>query len=195
MQSTPSARNNLYPLSNTSGAPVDLPGDLNDLGISQSPVLFQMRWRSVLSGITLSFLFFGAAMSLGVGIGGVALQNANDSAQVGLLAAGWSVASLIVGLFFGSYLSSRVTLYRNLASMTVHGLTVAAVFFAIILSGAGGVTSSIGRNIGLSLADLTAQDASRAGICLFIAILSGSIFSVLGSWTGFKGMIKRSETL
>lgn len=90
-----------------------------------------LSWRSIVAGLTVSFLTLVLMLSLGMAFGGVGL--AEGARGFGVFTGIWFILSSIIALFAGAYFAARVSkTYANRVG-SAQGLVIAALFFGFII--------------------------------------------------------------
>lgn len=135
---------------------------INDVnGAASVPRTF-FSWRSIFAGLFITLLSFLVFTSLGLGLGGLALSDLEGLQTLGWSAAAWIIITMMISLFLGSYLATRVFNIISNKTGVAQGLTIAAVFFLLSAWTGGVVTGMMGRTIG-GMAGAAAGGAKGAG--------------------------------
>jgi len=96
------------------------------------PVRTRVSWGAIFAGAALAFTVYFVLSLLGTAVGlSVRDQMTNDSLGVGALV--WAVASLIVALFAGGYVTSHCTVGETHWEAAVHGIIMWGVLFVAIV--------------------------------------------------------------
>jgi hypothetical protein len=118
-----------------------------------------ISWKPIFAGLFVTFLIHATLMALGVAIGGATvsemLQNGGGPGRG--LAAGaaiWIGVSALLSLAAGSYFAARTSTYITRRIGAAQGLTIAALFFSIMLYGAGYALGGLGNAIGMGAMNL-----------------------------------------
>lgn len=113
---------------------------------------FRLRWPAVFAGALVALLAYATLAALGLGFSGEGLRSvlrgSAGSADFGFGAALWLVVAVVASLFFGGFISGRVGGLAPVRVGRLHGLVVAALFFAFLFSQAGAVVGSLGPGLG-----------------------------------------------
>lgn len=111
-----------------------------------------ISWRAIFAGTLIALLSYMILMSLGLAIGGSAIQGAiqggTDIGAVGIGSGIWLAVSVIVSLFLGSFFAARVSglVFNRIGR--VQGAVITALFFGIMLSQVGAAIGMVGRGVG-----------------------------------------------
>jgi hypothetical protein len=168
-------------------------------------------WKSIFAGVLVAFLTYFILTSLGAGIGGFRAAHLIDQNENGtglLTGAGiWLGLSCVLSLFLGSYFATRVSATPNRKIGGAHGVVIAAIFFGVLLNGAGPTLGSLTQvsgsmitnpGTGASTVVVTDADAERSartfadmGWILFVTFALGTAAAVLGGYEGSTKNTKR----
>lgn len=115
-----------------------------------------LSWRSVVAGLFISFLCFAILMSLGMAVGGLALNRMvqTPGAQEGFPTgvAIWFIVTTLLSLFAGSYFAARIANFITARIGGAQGLVIASIFFSLFLwqigLAVGWVGGGIARTVG-----------------------------------------------
>lgn len=126
----------------------------------QHPLL---SWRSVVAGLLIAFLAFAAIMSLGLGLGGVTLQNTADaSAQnAGIIGGVWFLISCVLSIALGSFFAARAAKLHTGQVAGAQGLVITALFFGVMFWQLSNMVAFVGGTAG-SAATTAAQVVGNA---------------------------------
>ncbi len=125
-----------------------------------------VSWRSVVAGLFITFLAFSILVTLGVAIGGLALDNMIEDRQGGGLSMGvaiWFVISTLLALFAGGYFAARVSNFITPRVGGAQGLVIASIFFVAFLWQIGATLGWAGSTIGSALGAAGRAAGSQAG--------------------------------
>jgi hypothetical protein len=113
-----------------------------------------ISYRAIVAGLLISMLAMIGLIGLGLGFGGIGLDEETSAHSVGVFSGIWFVVSVLLSLFIGSYFASRVSKFRTARVGSVQGLVIAALFlgffFYQIISGLASAGSAIGSLVGKS---------------------------------------------
>jgi hypothetical protein len=113
--------------------------------------LLNIHWSAVFAGLFVTFLTYFILMSLGLAVGASAFKNVleGDSSMrsVGSGASIWTLISVLVSLFMGSYISGRVSGWIATRIGYVQGAVITALFFTVMMSQAGIALGMLGKGI------------------------------------------------
>ena len=111
-----------------------------------------ISWRAVFAGMFIALLSYLILTSLGLAIGGGALQGIIEQREgagpIGIGSGIWLVVSTLVSLFIGGYAAGRVGGLIQTRIGSVQGAVIAALFFAVMFSQLGSVIGGLGRGLG-----------------------------------------------
>jgi hypothetical protein len=132
-------------------------------GISHS----LMSWKAVFAGTLVALLVYAILFALGIGIGGLSLQNVFQGADGKGLGIGTGIFVVlinIIALFAGGYFAARISNFHTPRIGSAQGLVIASIFFGIMfietLSVAGWATNKVGSavsQVGSVAADAVGQ--------------------------------------
>lgn len=111
-----------------------------------------ISWRAIFAGTLIALLSYMILMSLGMAIGGSAIQGAiqggTDMSSVGIGSVIWLAISVVVSLFLGAYFAARVSglVFNRIGR--VQGAVITALFFGLMLSQVGAAIGMVGRGVG-----------------------------------------------
>jgi hypothetical protein len=124
---------------------------------------FCVHWSAVFAGFFIAMLTYFILISLGTAIGAAGLKSViqGDTPLQGLGAGAglWTVLSVLICLFAGSYASSRVSGLVATRIGYTQGGVITALFFSVMLSGMG---LGLGT-LGLGLGSVTGNLVNAAG--------------------------------
>jgi hypothetical protein len=104
-------------------------------------------WKSVLGGVFISILGYMILTFLGTGIGGsvasTAISSGDFGSGIGTGAALWIGISAAISLYLGSYFAVRTSRFVTNRIGAAHGFVVSALFFILMIWGAGNVLGSL----------------------------------------------------
>lgn len=113
-----------------------------------------ISWKPIFAGLFVTLLIHATLMALGVAIGGATvsemIQNGGGPGRG--LAAGaaiWIGVSALLSLAAGSYFAARTSTFITGRIGAAQGLTIAALFFTLMLYGAGYAIGGLGNAIGV----------------------------------------------
>lgn len=113
-----------------------------------------ISYRAIVAGLLISMLAMIGFIGLGLGLGGMGLDEDTSARSVGIFSGVWFVVSVLVSLFTGAYFASRVSKFRTARVGSVQGLVIAALFlgffFYQIISALGTAGSAVGSLVGKS---------------------------------------------
>lgn len=116
------------------------------------PGTLSVHWSAVFAGVFIAMLTYFILMSLGFAVGASSLKSVvqGDGSMQGLgTGAGiWSLISVLISLFVGSYASGRVSGIIATRVGYTQGAVITAMFFTILLSGIGVSLGAIGAGLG-----------------------------------------------
>lgn len=122
-----------------------------------------VHWRAVFAGAFIAILVYFILMSLGVAIGGMGAANVMEGESspraFGVSAGIWTLCSVLISLFAGSYASSRVSGMIATRVGYVQGGVVASLFFLFMMSQVGVAMGLFSQ--GLAGAGIGARDLAR----------------------------------
>lgn len=134
----------------------------DDVAHTRPAELVRVSWASIFAGsmvglavvVTLTFL----GMSIGFGVVDPTIDE-NPLAGVGIGSAFWAALTMIIGLFVGGYVASRLAGQPNRTTAMLHGATVWSLVTVSVLILAG---TAVGGIVGGSVSAV-ASGASAAG--------------------------------
>ena len=106
-----------------------------------------VSWSSIWVGLAVSLLAFFTMTVLGVAFGGIALSDLEGFTAFSWGAAIWSILSGMLALFFGGFVTSRVSNFVSARAGTAQALTVSALFFVLLMSSGGAMIGAIGGTV------------------------------------------------
>lgn len=110
-----------------------------------------LSWRSILAGTLISLLCYAILMSLGLAIGSGQLKDVirgEGAGGLGIGSAIWLIASVLISLFVGGYFGGRAAGWITTRNGVTTGMVIAALFFGVMLTGAGNLVGFVGKGIG-----------------------------------------------
>jgi hypothetical protein len=111
-----------------------------------------VRWGAIFAGALIALLVYATLISLGMAFGGDSLQSVvtgeASAKSLGIGAAIWLVASVLLSLLAGGFVSGRVAGQVATRVGRIQGMVVSGLFFALMFSQAGAMIGSIGNGIG-----------------------------------------------
>lgn len=127
-----------------------------------------VQWRAVFAGAFISILTYLILMSLGIAVGGMGVLSVMDGQTAprafGVSAGVWTLVSVLISLFVGSYASSRVSGMIATRVGYVQGGVVTALFFTFMMSQVGVALGLFSQ--GLSGASSGSRDIARDPVVL-----------------------------
>jgi hypothetical protein len=122
-----------------------------------------LSWRSVVAGLLVAFLAHTAIMGLGLGLGGVTLQNTTDaSAQTaGIIGGAWFLIACVLSIALGSFFAARAAKLHTGQVAGAQGLVITALFFGVMFWQLSNMVAFVGGTAG-SAATTAAQTAATA---------------------------------
>ena len=113
-----------------------------------------ISYRAIVAGLLISMLAMIGFIGLGLGFGGMGLDEDTRAQSVGIFSGVWFIVSILLSLFIGSYFASRVSKFRTARVGSVQGLVISALFlgffFYQIISALGTAGSALGSLVGKS---------------------------------------------
>jgi hypothetical protein len=110
-----------------------------------------LHWSAVFAGVFVSLLVYVTLMSLGLAFGAGAVHNAFSSDEnfqgIAVGAGVWTVATIMISLFFGSYASGRASGIIATRIGYTQGAVITSLFFVAIVSQIGSTVGIFTRNI------------------------------------------------
>lgn len=110
-----------------------------------------LHWSGIFAGLFVTLLAYFALMSLGLGIGAEVVKDVlqgDESFQGIAIGAGfWTVASVLIALFIGSYASGRASGIIATRIGYTQGAVITALFFAVMVSQVGASVGILTRNL------------------------------------------------
>lgn len=111
-----------------------------------------VHWSAVFAGGFVTILVYFILMSLGLGIGANSVRSAiegEDSMQAISAGAGlWTVVSVLISLFIGSYASGRVSGIIATRVGYTQGAVITSLFFIAMITQVGFTMGTVGRGLG-----------------------------------------------
>jgi hypothetical protein len=110
----------------------------------------RISWGAIFAGGVMALATFLLLTLLGGSIG-LSIRDEINADTFGTTASIWAIASTIIALFVGGYITSRCTVGENAAESVVHGLIMWGVVFAVIVwLTATGVRAGFNAMIGVA---------------------------------------------
>lgn len=107
-----------------------------------------LSWRSIVAGLLVSLFVFAVLMSLGIAIGGVSLTDGASLKNSGIMGGLWVGFSILVSLFTGGYLASRISHFASPLVGLAQGAVVASLFMGVVFWQLAGFTSWVASAAG-----------------------------------------------
>lgn len=129
--------------------------DVDDL----LPVRSRVSWSAVLAGAVIALAVHFLLLLLGTAIG---LSVADQASRDTITTAGgiWAIASTMIALFLGGWVTSQAAVGENRADAAVHGIIMWGVVFAMLLwLIAMGISGGFNAMVGVA----TATNADETG--------------------------------
>lgn len=124
-----------------------------------------VSWRSVIAGLFVTFLVMSGLGALGMAFGGSGLYDGTTLKSASMFTGIWFLVTVALSLMAGAYFASRISRMQTPMAGRAHGLTLAAIFFAILIYQAASTVGWLGRAAGSavsSTATLAAEGVSSA---------------------------------
>jgi len=122
-----------------------------------------VHWRAVFAGLFVTFLVYLMCMSLGLAFGAGAIKEAIQSDEslrgIAIGAGVWTLGSVLVALFLGSYASGRVSGIIATRVGYTQGAVITSLFFIAMLT-------QIGSTVGFAARGLSSLSASAVSSTL-----------------------------
>ncbi len=123
-----------------------------------------LSWRALIAGFFISILTFTMLLSLGLAVGGYAANNAFESLQsVAVGSSVWTLVSIILAVFAGSYFAGRLGTYRTPRIGAAQGLVIASLFLVSFLYMSGQFTNMVATRAAQTVGFVGTQVSSAAG--------------------------------
>jgi hypothetical protein len=114
------------------------------------PVSSRVSWGAIFAGGVMALATFLLLTLLGGSIG-LSIRDEVNADTFGTSASIWAIASSIIALFVGGYITSQCTVGENAGESVVHGLIMWGVVFAFIVwLTAAGVRAGFNAMIGVA---------------------------------------------
>jgi hypothetical protein len=114
------------------------------------PVASRVSWGAIFAGGVMALATFLLLTLLGGSIG-LSIRDEVNADTFGTTASIWAIASTIIALFIGGYITSQCTVGENATESVVHGLIMWGVVFAFIVwLTASGVRAGFNAMIGVA---------------------------------------------
>lgn len=111
-----------------------------------------LSWRSVVAGLLISLLCLVGLVGLGLGFGGLGLEDGTSARSAGIFSGVWFLVSALVSLFIGSYYAARISKFQMGRVGSAQGLVIASLFLGFflyqIVSAIGLIGSTTGNIVG-----------------------------------------------
>jgi hypothetical protein len=152
-------------------------GPIPALGMDQSARdSLSLHWSGILAGLFVALLTYFALMSLGLAFGASAIKDnfqTDDTFRGLAIGAGvWTVVSVLVSLFLGSYASGRASGIIATRIGYTQGAVITALFFGIMVS-------QIGASVGIFTRTLTNISSSAVGAAVSGVVRSPRIGAII----------------
>lgn len=96
------------------------------------PVRSRVSWGAILAGLVLAFATYLLLGALGTAVGLTASQNVGGQG-LAIGAAIWAILSLLIALFLGGFVTSRMTVGENRGEAAVYGLLLWGALSALLI--------------------------------------------------------------
>ncbi|MEX2141414.1 MAG: hypothetical protein WD894_19265 [Pirellulales bacterium] len=96
------------------------------------PVASRVSWGAIFAGGAMALATFLLLTLLGGSIG-LSIRDEVNADTFGTTASIWAIASTIIALFVGGYITSQCTVGENPTESVVHGIIMWAVVFAFLI--------------------------------------------------------------
>jgi hypothetical protein len=96
------------------------------------PVGSRVSWGAIFAGGAMALAMFLVLTLLGGSIG-LSIRDEINADTFGTSASIWAIASTIIALFVGGYITSQCTVGENRTESIVHGIIMWAVVFAFLI--------------------------------------------------------------
>jgi hypothetical protein len=127
-----------------------------------------ISWKPIFAGLFLTVLIHATLMALGIAIGGATISQVIDNGGTfrGLAtgSAIWFGVSALLSLAAGSYFAARTSTYITGRVGAAQGITIAAIFFVIMLSGVGVFLGGLGATLGAGSMNITSSPVMQNAI-------------------------------
>lgn len=119
---------------------------MNELSMSDlTAVRSRVSWGAIVAGAVVAFAVYFMLGVLGVAVGlSVAQANAANDQTLGTGAVIWSVASMLISLFIGGYVTTQCTAGESRGEAVIYGVLLWGLLFTLLLH-----TVSGGLGIGM----------------------------------------------
>lgn len=121
-------------------------------------ILKRISWGAVIAGVVVALVvqLILSLLGLGIGFGAIEpLQQSNPFAGLGTGALIWWVVSMLIALFLGGMVSSRLAGVPRASDSVLHGVLTFSVFtlvsFYLLTTAIGSVISGVGSVVGKTL--------------------------------------------
>jgi hypothetical protein len=121
------------------------------------PVRSRISWGAVMAGAVVALAMYILFMAAGVALGVTVADRVADR-NLGIGAGIWGTVAMLLSLFAGGFVASRISVGENTAEAAVYGIVVWGVFFALLLLMTTGVI-----NTGLNAVTGASSAAQAAG--------------------------------
>lgn len=137
-----------------------IPPRSSDITIEQSRpgILKRISWGAVIAGVVVALVvqLMLSLLGLGIGFGSIdPMQQSNPFSGLGTGALIWWVVSMLIALFLGGMVSSRLAGVPRASDSILHGVLTFSVFtlvsFYLITTAVGSVISGVGSVVGKTL--------------------------------------------
>lgn len=99
----------------------------------------RVSWSAIFAGAVMALAVYFLLSILGIAVGLSAVNRVGEN-ELATGAAVWAIATLLVALFFGGWITSKSTVGENKTEAVIYGVLLWGVLFAFLLVGmAGGV--------------------------------------------------------
>jgi len=136
------------------------------------PVRSRVSWPAIFAGAVVALAFYFLLSCLGVALGFTVSHSVGER-ELGIGAAIWAVAALLVALFVGGLTASQVSVGENRTEAMFYGLLVwGVVFGALLLFAGSGMRMGFNAMMGIAASPTTAvvvnqldaEDMRQAGL-------------------------------
>lgn len=161
----------------------------------------RVRWGPIFAGIVVSIAAQLLLSALGVAVGLTAGAVGTDAGVVGTGVSIWSIISLLIALFLGSWVAASTCGPMNNKTALLHGLILWATTLAIsawlLASGVSGAFGVVAANTGIDIpnqppnitaaeAQNLAQYSAKAAWSFLFGSLLGLIAALVGATVGAR---------
>jgi hypothetical protein len=133
------------------------------------PVRSRISWGAVMAGAVVALAMYILFMFAGLALGATVFDRVSDR-SLGIGAGVWSTIAMLLSLFAGGYVASRISVGENQSEAAVYGIVVWGVFFALLGLVTAGMVNTAARAANaagtnqLTVADLEKANVSKESI-------------------------------